>query len=75
MYLSLVLCITSCAYTSMAQTFALENGDIIKITLETTGGYKFTSLDDGSLVIIKDDQVISQGGFILIWILTCFWKI
>lgn len=58
-----LLGMTSCAYTSMSQVACFDNGESIKITLETTNGYKF-ELDDGILTIKNGHQEISQGGFV-----------
>lgn len=61
--LAILLGMTSCAYTSMSQVARFDNGESIKTTLETTGGYRF-ELDDGILTIKKGHQEISQGGFV-----------
>ena len=57
--LIVIYSITSCAYTSMSQVVYLNNGDAIKVTLETTNGYKFNLYEDGRLEIRKGSQVLS----------------
>lgn len=56
--------ITSCAYTSMSQVVYLNNGDAIKVTLETTNDYKFIPYEDGRLEIKKGSQEVATGGFL-----------
>lgn len=62
--LIVIYSITSCAYTSMSQVVYLNNGDAIKVTLETTNGYKFNLYEDGRLEIRKGSQVVAEGGFL-----------
>lgn len=63
-YFTIILGITSCAYTFMSQVIYLENGEAIKVTLETTSGYEFVLYDDGRLAIKKGNQEVAQGGFL-----------
>ncbi len=48
--------------TSMAYTFSVDNGDSIKISLDTSDGYKLTS--DARFDITRDGETISRGVFI-----------
>ena len=61
--LVIISLISSCAYTSMSRTITLQSGDTIRVTLETTGGYSFSFLEDGSILVKKGSQEISKGGF------------
>lgn len=48
--------------SSMSFTFNVDNGDKIKVELDTTGGYNITSSIPFS--ISKDKEVLAQGTFI-----------
>lgn len=49
--------------TSKALTFNIENGDKIKVQLDTTDGYALSN-EDGTFKIEKDDETIVQGIFL-----------
>ena len=57
----MLLTLTGCT-TSKSYTFKVENGDDIKVTLNTTDGYDITS--DTPFKILKDENTLSQGIFI-----------
>lgn len=57
----MLLTLTGCT-TSKSYTFNVENGDAIKVTLNTTDGYNITS--DIPFKILKDENTLSQGIFI-----------
>lgn len=61
--LAILLGLTSCTYTYMSYIIHLDNGESVKITLETTNGYKL-ALSDGIVTIKEGHQEISQGGFV-----------
>lgn len=48
--------------TTLAYTFNVDNGDVIKISMDTTDQYKMTS--DVPFTISKDGQDLTQGTFI-----------
>lgn len=48
--------------TSMAYTFSIDNGDSIKISLDTSDDYKLTS--DVPFDITRDGETVSRGVFI-----------
>lgn len=48
--------------TNKSYTYAVETGDKIKITLDTTNGYSLSS--DLPFTVSKDDNPLSQGTFI-----------
>lgn len=52
-------CTTS---SSMSYTFSVDNGDAVKITLDTSDKYKMTS--DVPFTISQDGKELSQGTFI-----------
>lgn len=49
--------------TSVSLTFQIENGDKIKVTLDTTDGYKLSE-EQGKIYIKKDDKMILGGYFL-----------
>lgn len=49
--------------TSKALTFNIENGDKIKVEMDTTDGYALSN-EDGTFKIEKDDEIIMQGIFL-----------
>jgi len=62
--LSLVLILTACNLGMRSSyTFNVETGDEIKVTLKNVDDYTI-SQENGTFVVSKDDQKISQGAFI-----------
>ncbi len=59
--LILMVVLTSC-YSSISFTFKVPNGENIKITLDTTDGYKLV-LGEFNLSVRKDDEDILMGAF------------
>lgn len=61
--LCFLLALTGCHFeTSMAYTFSVDNGDSIKVSLNTTSKYTLTS--DVPFTISHDGEVLSHGAFI-----------
>ncbi len=58
-----VICLTGCT-TWMAYSYELENGDKIKIQIETNDGYKITS--GIPFEILKENKLVSKGSLITI---------
>lgn len=48
--------------TKISYTYTIENGENVKLTLNSTGGYSI--IDDSPILITKNDGVISKGKFI-----------
>lgn len=59
----ILLTATGC-YSSKSFTWKVSTGDMIKIELDTTGGYNITS--ELPFAISKDGEVLSQGTFVSI---------
>lgn len=60
--LILMLSLTACT-SSKSFTFQIENGEKIKVTLNTTDGYNLLQ-KDGTITIQKDDTNILAGFFL-----------
>lgn len=60
--LMLITLLAAC-HTSKSYSFQIENGDKIKITLDTSDGYQLAQ-EDGVFTIVKDDQSILTGCFL-----------
>ena len=66
----LILCLFSAtifvacsSHSSESLTFNVETGDQIKVSLDTTNGYKL-SQNDGTITVEKDGETILQGVFV-----------
>ncbi len=62
-FFTLVLLLTGCT-TSKAFTYDVQNGDSIKVELNTSNGYDLSS--NLPFEVSKDNNVLSQGTFITI---------
>lgn len=60
--LLILLCVSAC-HTSKSFTFQIENGEQIRITLDTTDGYDLVQ-EDGTFAVEKDDAYVLQGYFL-----------
>lgn len=60
--LLLILTLTACK-TSISYTFQIDNGDKIKVSLETTDGYKLLQ-KDGVFTVQKDEKDVLIGYFL-----------
>ncbi|HJA92588.1 MAG TPA: hypothetical protein H9717_05665 [Candidatus Eisenbergiella merdipullorum] len=62
--LLILLCIGGCwnVTTSQSMSFAVETGDCIRTTLDTTQGYSLAQ-DDGMFLVKNGDEIILQGIF------------
>lgn len=60
--LLLALILTACQ-SSMSYSFDIENGDTVKVTLDTSDGYQL-SQKDGSITVSKDGKDILNGYFL-----------
>lgn len=62
--LILVFVLTACNFgTRRSYTFEVETGDNIKVTLDNIDKYSL-SQKNGTFIVSKDDQTISQGVFL-----------
>lgn len=59
-----ILCFSGCGNASFTKscTYNVETGDIVKVSLDATGGYDIDSTLPFS--ISKDEEVITQGTFV-----------
>ncbi len=56
--------LAACSFsTSMSYTFTVSTGDEIKISLDTSDGYRLTE-EDSTFSVEKDDEVVLQGIFL-----------
>lgn len=61
---SLIVVLCGCSYANNRNfTFSIENGDAIKVSIDTKDGYGL-SQKGGSFIVSKDDNTISQGVFL-----------
>lgn len=60
--IALVLTVLTGCETSMAFTFSIDNGDSIKVSLDTSDKYKISS--DVPFEISQDGRALTQGSFI-----------
>ncbi len=60
--LVMLLCVSAC-HTSKSFTFQIENGEQIKITLDTTDSYDLVQ-EDGTFAVEKDGDYLLQGYFL-----------
>ncbi len=56
-----ILC--GCGHSSKSLTFQVQTGDAVKVTLETTEGYRLSE-EEGTVVVKKEEEQILQGAFL-----------
>lgn len=57
-----VFCLSAC-HTSKSYTFQIENGEMIKVKLDTSDGYDLIQ-ENGRFAVKKSDETILQGYFL-----------
>lgn len=62
---AMIILLSSCSVnTSLSLTYKIENGDKIKVTLNTSDGHSLSQEENATIVVKKGDEAILQGVFL-----------